>query len=565
MSRRKLSRVIGALLLGAFLASVPPTGISRADETPMAATGSGAHPEATAQAPAREGGRSGGSGAEKALGTEETDASLGKAITEKLEGWFGDYIVANLGAVLFWDVIFWDNDQGNPRSAPIVVVWLILGAVFFTLRFHFINLRAFRHSIDCVRGIYTRPGDTGEITHFQALSAALSATVGLGNIAGVAVAVGLGGPGAVFWMVVAGFLGMSSKFAECTLGQKYRIIRPDGHVSGGPMHYLRDGLAQIGIPRLGRALAVLFALMCIGATLGAGNMFQANQSFKQVEHVIPLFEGHPGIFGVMLAFFVGLVIIGGIKRIGATASVLVPFMCLFYLLCGAWILASNADALADGLRTIVSTAFTPKAGYGGLIGVLIMGFRRAVFSCEAGIGSASIAHSAASTEEPVREGIVALLEPFIDTIIVCTMTGLVIVVTRSYPESPKEAMEGIVMTSRAFATVFPWFPDLLAVAATLFAFSTMISWSYYGEQCWARLFGLRYILLYKFIFLAAIWFGCVSHLRNVIDFSDLMALGMAFPNIFGVVLLSGKIKADLDSYMARLKAGEFARYRQRLR
>ncbi len=564
MSRRTLSHVIGALLLGAFLAGAFPAGSSWADETAMAA-GPGQHAEATAEAPEGEVGAPGANGTEKTLGTGEADASFGKAITRKLEEWFGDYVVANLGAVLFWDVIFWDNDQDQPRSAPIVVVWLIIGAVFFTLRFNFINLRGFRHSIDCVRGVYSRPGDTGEISHFQALSAALSATVGLGNIAGVAVAVGLGGPGAVFWMVVAGFLGMSSKFAECTLGQKYRIIRPDGHVSGGPMHYLRDGLAQIGIPRLGRVLAVLFALMCIGATLGAGNMFQANQSFKQVEHVIPLFEGHPGMFGVILAFFVGLVIIGGIKRIGATASILVPFMCLFYLLCGAWILVSNADALTDGVSTIVTRAFNPKAGYGGLIGVLIMGFRRAVFSSEAGIGSASIAHSAASTEEPVREGIVALLEPFVDTIVVCTMTGLVIVVTGSYPQSPGEAMEGIVMTSRAFATVFPWFPDLLAVAATLFAFSTMISWSYYGEQCWATLFGLRYILLYKLIFLAAIWFGCVSNLRNVIDFSDLMALGMAFPNIFGVVLLSGKIKADLDSYMGRLKAGEFERYKLRRR
>jgi AGCS family alanine or glycine:cation symporter len=533
MSRRNLSCVIGALLLGAFLAASFPAATSRADEIPIAATDPGEGPEATAAAPAVGGPAPGATGAERTPSTGEANASLGKRITQKLEEWFGDYVVAKLGSVLFWDLIFWDNDQDNPRSAPIVVVWLII--------------------------------DTGEISHFQALSAALSATVGLGNIAGVAVAVGLGGPGAVFWMVVAGFLGMSSKFAECTLGQKYRIIRPDGHVSGGPMHYLRDGLAQIGIPRLGRALAVLFALMCIGATLGAGNMFQANQSFKQVESVIPFFAGHPGMFGVMLAFFVGLVIIGGIKRIGATASILVPFMCLFYLLCGAWILVSNADALTDGLHTIVSEAFTPKAGYGGFIGVLIMGFRRAVFSSEAGIGSASIAHSAASTEEPVREGIVALLEPFIDTIVVCTMTGLVIVVTGSYPQPPTEEMEGIVMTSRAFATVFPWFPALLSVAATLFAFSTMISWSYYGEQCWATLFGLRYILVYKFIFLAAIWFGCVSNLRNVIDFSDLMALGMAFPNIFGVVLLSGKIKADLDSYMARLKAGEFARYRQRQR
>jgi AGCS family alanine or glycine:cation symporter len=565
MSKRYLSGVFGALLLGALFAGGLAAETARAQDAPVAAPDVGQRQERPVERTTGEDAPPVAAGAGDASSAGEAGPSRGKAFIDLLEKMFEKYIVAKLGTVLFWDIIFWDNDQGDPRSAPIVVVWLIIGAVFFTLRFQFINLRAFRHSIDCVRGIYSRPGDTGEISHFQALSAALSATVGLGNIAGVAVAVALGGPGAVFWMVVAGFLGMSSKFAECTLGQKYRIIRPDGHVSGGPMHYLRDGLAQIGIPGIGKVLAVLFALMCMGATLGAGNMFQANQSFKQVESVIPFFEGHPGIFGVMLAFFVGLVIIGGIKRIGATASVLVPFMCVFYLLCGAWILLSNAGALADGLATIVSNAFTPKAGYGGLIGVLIMGFRRAVFSSEAGIGSASIAHSAASTEEPVREGIVALLEPFIDTIVVCTMTGLVIVVTGSYPESPSGEMEGIVMTSRAFATVFPWFPALLSVAATLFAFSTMISWSYYGEQCWVTLFGLRYVIVYKLIFLAAIWFGCVSNLENVIDFSDLMALGMAFPNILGVVLLSGKIKADLYSYMTRLKAGEFVRYSQRRR
>ncbi|MFQ5457111.1 MAG: alanine/glycine:cation symporter family protein, partial [Myxococcota bacterium] len=330
-----------------------------------------------------------------------------------------------------------------------------------------------------------------------------------------------------------------------------------GHVSGGPMHYLKDGLAELGLARTGKVLAVLFAFMCIGGTLGAGNMFQANQAFRQVETVIPWFQGHAGVFGVTLAFFVGLVIIGGIKRIGATAAILVPGMCAFYILCGAWILLSNADALAHGLATIMRSAFTPEAGYGGLVGVLIQGFKRAAFSNEAGIGSAAIAHSAATTAEPVREGLVALLGPFIDTVIVCTMTGLVLVVTGAYldPEA-----QGIVMTSKAFASVFTWFPVLLSIAATLFAFSTMISWSYYGEQCWIKLFGLRTVIGYKWFFLGCVWFGTVSSLQNVIDFSDLMVFGMAFPNIFGVVLLSGKVKADLQSYMRRLKAGEFVRH-----
>jgi len=464
-----------------------------------------------------------------------------------------------IGGFLFWDVAFWDNPEGG-MEIPFIVLWLTLGALYFTLKFQFLNIRAFIHATHCVRGFYSHPDERGEISHFQALSAALSATVGLGNIAGVAVAVGLGGPGAVFWMVVAGFLGMSSKFAECTLGQKYRVVRDDGHVSGGPMHYLQDGLAELGLPSFGRVLAVIFAIMCIGGSLGGGNMFQANQSYKQMATVIPLLDNESGkyFFGLLLAFAVGLVIIGGIKRIGQVAALLVPVMCGTYLVCGAWILLVNASALGQSFLVIFSSAFSFKAGFGGFVGVIIQGFRRAAFSNEAGIGSASIAHSAASTEEPVREGIVALLEPFIDTIVVCTMTGLILVCTGAY-NSP-EAGEGISMTSHAFATIFPWFPAVLAIIAVLFAFSTMISWSYYGEQCWARLFGSRSIMIYKGIFLGFIVWGSVEELINVIDFSDLMILGMAFPNILGVVMLSGKIKADLDEYLRRLKAGEFPEY-----
>ncbi len=482
------------------------------------------------------------------------------AFLNQLEANFGTYIVGPLFNVLFWDVVFWDNASEGEINVPIVVLWLILGALYFTLRFQFINIRAFVHATHCVRGFYSHPDERGEISHFQALSAALSATVGLGNIAGVAVAVGLGGPGAVFWMVVAGFLGMSSKFAECTLGQKYRVVREDGHVSGGPMHYLQDGLAELGLGKLGHVLAIVFAVMCIGGSLGGGNMFQANQSYSQLASVMPVFEGRLGaaIFGALLAFGVGLVIVGGIKRIGQVAALLVPIMCGLYLLCGAWILLANANALGGGLALIVTSAFSLKAGVGGLVGVLIQGFRRAAFSNEAGIGSASIAHSAASTEEPIREGLVALLEPFIDTIVVCTMTGLILVTTGAH--SAPDAGTGIEMTSYAFATVFPWFPIVLSVIAILFAFSTMISWSYYGEQCWARLFGVHSIIGYKALFLFCVWFGSIASLGSVIDFSDLMILGMAFPNITGVVLLSGKIKADLEDYLRRLRAGEFPQY-----
>ncbi len=486
------------------------------------------------------------------------EATETPGFVQSLEALFSAWLVGPFAAVLFWDVAFWDNASGDAIQIPIVVAWLVLGATFFTLRFQFINLRAFRHSIDCVRGVYTRPGEIGEITHFQALSAALSATVGLGNIAGVAVAVQVGGPGAIFWMVTAGALGMSSKFAECTLGQKYRVVRSDGHVSGGPMHYLKDGLEELGLGGFGKVLAVIFSLMCIGGSFGGGNMFQSNQAYAQISTVLPFMDGTLGavVFGLLLAMLVGMVIIGGIKRIGEVASILVPAMCSLYVVCGLLILLFNASAIPGAFGTILGGAFSSEAGLGGFIGVLIQGFRRAAFSNEAGVGSASIAHSAATTDEPVREGIVALLEPFVDTIIVCTMTGLVIVITGAHEADAT----GIAMTSIAFATVFPWFPMVLTLTAILFAFSTMISWSYYGEQCWAKLFGLRSIMLYKAIFIFFVWAGAVFKAQAVLDFSDLMILGMAVPNILGVVLLSSKIKHDLDDYLRRLAAGDMPRH-----
>ena len=480
-----------------------------------------------------------------------------QSFLDSLEALFKTVIVESLDAVIFFDVAFFTD----AADIPLVVLWLILGALYFTLRFQFVNFRAFGHAIDCTLGRYTRPDAAGEISHFQALSAALSATVGLGNIAGVAVAVGIGGPGAVFWMVVAGFLGMSSKFAECTLGQRYRMTREDGHTAGGPMLYLRDGLAEIGWPRLGRWLSVVFAVMCIGGSFGGGNMFQANQSYAQFKTVFPALSGTAGsvLFGLVLAACVGIVIIGGIRRIGVVAARLVPFMCILYVACGLLIILDHADTIVPALVTIVTAAFTGEAAGGGLVGVLIQGFRRAAFSNEVGCGSASIVHSAARTDEPVREGVVALLEPFIDTIIVCTTTGLVLVVTGAH-QAP-DAGTGIAMTSWAFATVFPWFPILLSFIAVLFAFSTMISWSYYGEQCWARLFGVRSILAYQVIFLLFVWTGSIFEATAVIDFGDMMILGMAFPNLVGVVMLSGVIRRDLDSYMARLRAGEFVRVR----
>ena len=436
---------------------------------------------------------------------------------------------------------------------PLVVVWLVLGALFFTLRMQFINIRAFWHAIQVTRGVYDDHDDPGEISHFQALASALSATVGLGNIAGVAIAVGVGGPGAVFWMVVAGFLGMSSKFTECTLGQMYRQVDAEGRVSGGPMRYLQLGLADLGWAPLGRVLAVIFAVMCIGGSLGGGNMFQANQSYNQVAGLVPILADNPWLYGLLLATAVGLVILGGIRRIGSAAGVIVPVMCGVYIVAGVWILLVNAENVPWAFSHIVSEAFSPEAGVGGMLGVLIQGFRRAAFSNEAGIGSASIAHSAASTDEPVREGIVALLEPFIDTIIVCTMTGLVVVVTGTYRS---DDLEGVLMTSRAFESVLPWFPMVLSMAVVLFAFSTMISWSYYGERCVTYLFGERASLPYKVIFLVFVFLGSVFKLGNVLDFSDLMVLGMAFPNILGLLLLSSRVRLRLDEYWGRYRSGE---------
>ncbi|MBW2498774.1 MAG: alanine:cation symporter family protein [Deltaproteobacteria bacterium] len=482
-----------------------------------------------------------------------------------LESAFEHLVVAPIQSLIFLDLAFWDNETGDAIQIPIVVAWLVVGALFFTLRFQFVNVRGFLHGVDCVRGRYTSSRDHGEISHFQALSAALSATVGLGNIAGVAFAVGIGGPGAVFWMVVGGILGMSSKFAECTLGQKYRSIDEQERVSGGPMIYLREGLSERGYPILGRALAGIFAVMCIGASFGGGNMFQANQSFALAQQEIPILATTFGTvgFGLTLVALVGLVIIGGIRRIGEVTSILVPGMCMLYMVCGLLILLAHAPAVPGAFALIIRDAFSVEAGMGGLVGTLIQGFRRAAFSNEAGIGSAAIAHSAARTEEPIREGLVALLEPFIDTIVVCTTTALVIVVTGAW-NSP-DAGSGISMTAYAFATVFPWFPKVLTVVALLFAFSTMISWSYYGEQSWLSLFGRQSLLAYQLAFLGFTFAGVIFQDATVVlDFGDLMILGMAFPNIAGVILLTDVIKADLDDYLDRLRAGLFVRHEAEL-
>ena len=482
-----------------------------------------------------------------ALANESIDSATAvhdAALEEQVNAVFGQYIVTPIASVLFFDVLF----MSEQARLPFIVAWLILGALYFTLRMNFINVRGFRHAIAVTVGRYDKAGDPGEVSHFQALSSALSATVGLGNIAGVALAVSAGGPGAVFWMVTAGFLGMSSKFVECTLGQMYREVDDSGRVLGGPMRYLSVGLAELGHKKLGRTLAVAFSLLCIGGSFGGGNMFQSNQSYAQVQAVVPYLSDKPWLYGLLMATAVGIVIIGGIRRIGAVAGYVVPLMCGVYLIAGVAILVTNASAVPAAVNHIFFEAFTPRAGLGGLLGVLVTGFQRAAFSNEAGIGSASIAHSAAATDQPIREGIVALLEPFIDTIIVCTMTGLVVVVTGSYLDS---SSNGVAMTSSAFASVFPWFPDVLAIAVFFFAYSTMISWSYYGERSAAFLFGTASSMPYRLVYLAFAFLGPILRLENVVAFSDLMILGMALPNILGAVLLAPRVRTALDSYHAR--------------
>ncbi len=483
---------------------------------------------------------------------------------ESIDAMFG-VLVGYVAAVSFFDVLFFSDDH----TLPFAVAWLVVGSVYFTFRMGFINVKAFGHAIQCVRGRYDNPNDVGETTHFQALTTALSATVGLGNIAGVAIAISIGGPGATFWMIVAGFFGMAAKFTECTLGQMYREVRPDGHVMGGAMEYLSKGLAEIGWAKTGKVLAVLFCVMCIGGSLGAGNAFQVSQSLTAVKQSVPAIADYPWIYGLIMTFLVGLVIIGGIKRIAHVTQAIVPAMCGIYILACIWVVVSHIDAVPAALVSIVAGAFTPEAGLGGLIGVLVVGFQRAAFSSEAGIGSAAIAHSTAKTKYPVREGIVALLEPFIDTVVVCTMTALVIVLTGVY-NSPETAelvatKQGAALTGVAFGSVISWFPIILTISVVLFAYSTMISWSYYGERCWSYLFGDQAGMAYRLLFLMFVFLGSISSASNILDFSDLMILSMAFPNILGLYLLQGKVRAALAEYMQKLRSGEFEREREQFR
>lgn len=487
-----------------------------------------------------------------------------------------------VAAVLFFDLAFGSvqidevnrdgspvyDEDGNPKkrvvAVPFLVMLLILGGIFFTFWYRWITIRGFKHSIDVIRGKFDRPEDTGEISHFRALTSALSATVGLGNIAGVAIAIQLGGPGAVFWMIFAAMFGMGEKFCTCVMSQMYRKVNSDGSISGGAMYYVDLGLKQMGgyWKPIGKVLAVMYGLMIMGGAIGGGNMFQVNQTAEAFRSTFGIPESYNWLIGASMAVLVGIVIIGGIKRIGAATSKIVPAMCGIYVIASLFIILTNITKVPETIALIFSMAFTDNAFYGGFVGVFVWGIRRAAFSNEAGLGSAAIAHAAAKTDEPVREGIIGMIGPFIDTVIVCSMTAIVVIITGAWidPNIPQKA--GVALTTAAYGSVIGWFPYILTISIGLFAYSTMISWCYYGERGWVYLLdhfngiGLKTVIVFRAIFVGCILFGAINTLADVLDFSDLLILSMAFPNIVGSIILAPRVLEKVRDYWGRYTSGE---------
>ncbi|MDE0299401.1 MAG: alanine/glycine:cation symporter family protein [Candidatus Poribacteria bacterium] len=507
------------------------------------------------------------------------DANQGEVNTEKT---LLARVNAEIKKVLFFDMAFGsieiDNvdrdgslvydELGKPTKRdidiPFLVMLLILGGIFFTFWYRWITIRGFKHSIDVIRGKYDRPEDTGEISHFRALTSALSATVGLGNIAGVAVAIQLGGPGAVFWMIIAAVFGMGEKFCTCVLSQLYRKVNSDGSISGGAMYYVDLGLKQMGgswVP-IGKILGVMYAVMIMGGAIGGGNMFQVNQTAEAFRGTFHIPESYNWLIGAIMAIVVGVVVIGGIKRIGAATARVVPTMCGIYVTASLFIILTNITRVPETIGLIFTMAFSQNAFYGGLFGVLVMGIRRAAFSNEAGLGSAAIAHAAAKTDEPVREGIVGMIGPFIDTVIVCTMTAIVVIITGAWNDPSVPAEAGVLLTTKAFGSVIGWFPIILTISIALFAFSTMLSWCYYGERGWVYLLdhfngvGLKTVIVFRIVFVGFIIFGAINKLEDVIDFSDMLILSMAFPNIVGSIILAPRVLEKVRDYWGRYTSGE---------
>ncbi|SFV65098.1 Na(+)-linked D-alanine glycine permease [hydrothermal vent metagenome] len=457
-------------------------------------------------------------------------------------------------------IIFYDVLPGE-GTMPFIVAWLVFGAIFITFRMGFINLKLLKHGLSIILGKYRTKDDKGEISSFQALTTALSATVGLGNLGGVAIAVSIGGPGATFWMIFAAFFGMSAKFTEVTLAQHYRKFSAGKKIMGGPMEYLSKGFAEKGLTGLGKGLAVFFAIGIILSSLGGGNAFQVSQALGAAQQEFAFFKSYPLAFGFIMVLIVGLVIIGGIKNIAKVTERIVPLMLILYIVVTLWIILTNIAVVPDAIKAIVVEAFAPVSVVGGVVGSIIVGFQRSAFSNEAGLGSASIAHSTASVKYPIRQGIVALYEPFIDTIVICSLTALVIIITGVY-NAPEFAdlvanKNGAALTIEAFRSQVSWFPSVLSIIITLFAYSTMISWSYYGERCWSYLFGEKTAIIYKVCFLFFILLSTIASSSVLLDFADLTFLVIAIPNLIGLYFLHGKVKELLKEYRIKLKDGSF--------
>lgn len=495
--------------------------------------------------------------ASTAVAQEET--GLLDSISKGVDGFFNDY----LG--WFAQYIFTSVPVGE-ANFPLIVGWLLVAALIFTFYFGFIQFRKFGLSIDIVRGKYSDPNakEDGEVSHFQALATALSGTVGLGNIAGVGAALAIGGPGATFWMIMCGLLGMASKFCECTLGVKYRTVLPSGVVSGGPMYYLRDAMAERGMGGFGKVLAVGFAIMCILGSFGGGNMFQANQAHAMLTYAFDIPAEYGIITGVVLAAMVFSVIVGGIPSIASVTEKIVPWMAGLYIGMALIVIFANLGQIGAAFSQIFTGAFTGAGVAGGIIGALIQGLKRATFSNEAGVGSAAIAHSAVKTKEPVTEGLVSLLEPFIDTVVICTMTALVITIAGlNMAPFPGEGLTGVQLTAASFTQTAGFFKYLLAIAVILFAFSTMISWSYYGLKAWTFLVGegTSKELIFKVAFCFFVIVGATIKFGAVIDFSDAAIFAMSIFNIIGLYFLMPIVKQELQSFLARIKSGEIKRYK----
>ncbi|WP_432484362.1 alanine/glycine:cation symporter family protein [Kineococcus esterisolvens] len=503
-----------------------------------------------------------------ASATAETGTGVLASIESSVDSVFSD-VAAGLSSVVFYSVTI------GGATFPLIVGWLVLAGLIFTVYFGFIQVRGLKVAVETIRGRFSKESDPGEVTHFQALTSAVSGTVGLGNIAGVAVAVTVGGPGATFWMIIAGLLGMCTKFVECTLGVKYREVHEDGSVTGGPFRYLKVAFAKLKVTWVGTILTGIFAVAIFFFGVAGGNMFQANQTFAQFRNITGGEDGFLGstgaafVFGIVLAALVGAVILGGITSIGRVTSKLVPAMAIVYVLACLIVILGNVGQVPEAVGAILSNAFNPEGVAGGVLGALIVGFQRAAFSNEAGIGSAPIAHSAVKTHRPVSEGFVALLEPFVDTVVICTMTALTIIIAS--PASWLDAREtvaaggaspdGVVLTSDAFESVISWFPIVLAIAVALFAFSTLITWSYYSEKAWAHFFGRSRgsLLTFKVVYCLFTVIGTVMTFSSVLTLADAMLFLCALVNIIGLYILAPVVKDELRSYLADRRSGKLAR------